>query len=113
MQSSHNIKRVREVLNPPIPDICQFWDTTTLSNLVKVHRIVPKKCVEHQNRPKFRVLCAKKGKIGRRLEISTPTPIVAVVTNLRYGTADLVPATKFFSLLHFRRALPLPLKFKY
>ena len=103
MQSSHNIKRVREVLNPPIPDICHLMDTTTLSNPVKVQQKVPKKCV----------LCAKKGKIGHRLEKSTPTPIVAVVTNLRYGTADLLPAAKFFSLLHFRRALPLPLKFKY
>ena len=66
-----------------------------------------------QRMPKFRVLCAKKGNIGHRLEKSTPTPVVVVVTNLRYGTADLLPAAKFFSLLHFRRALPLPLKFKY
>ena len=75
MQSSHNIKRVREVLNPPIPDICHLMDTTTLSNPVKVQQKVPKKCV----------LCAKKGKIGHRLERSTLPPVVRVVINISYG----------------------------
>ena len=37
-----------------MPDICQFWDTTTLCSPVKVHQ----KCIKL---PKFRVLSAKKG----------------------------------------------------
>ena len=97
------------MLPTPTPDICQFWDTAELFGPAKAHQKMPKH-VKCQNRPKFRVLCAKKGKIGHRLEKSTSTPIV---TNIRYGPADLLPATKFFSLLHFRRAPPLPLKFKY
>ena len=35
-----------------------------------------------QNRPKLRVLCAKK---GHQIEKSTPTPVVAVVTDMGYA----------------------------
>ena len=51
MQSSHNIKRVREVLDPPVPDICQSWDTIELFSPVKVHQKVRKFAI--------RVICAK------------------------------------------------------
>ena len=49
-----NIHWLRESLAYLMPDICQFWDTTTLCSPVKVHQ----KCI---NLPKFRVLSAKKG----------------------------------------------------
>ena len=51
-----------------LPDICQFWDATTLFSPVKIHQIRIKIAKTGRNRPTFCVLCAKK---GHQLEEST------------------------------------------
>ena len=44
-----------------VPDICQFWDTTTWFSPVKVHQKVRKFATKSsQNRPKYHLLCAKR-----------------------------------------------------
>ena len=63
-QWQHILKEVLLIyteLMASIPDVCQFWGTTTFFSWVKVHQKVRKFAKNSQNWPTFRVLCAKKG----------------------------------------------------
>ena len=78
-----------------MPDICPFWDNTTLFSPVKVHQKERKLATNSQNcqsMPKFHIFCAKTAPAWKK---STPRPVVVVVTKISYDEMSAIMVTRY------------------